>query len=430
MPDLSDAGARICYRTPSCRTPALAHFGARSASCYYVPARQQLGFTVLVVITVSTGGCDPSLQLDRAPIVGGVETDGDPGVVAIVRGDDVVCSGTVVAPRVVLTAAHCVEGGDPAALEIFIGASVGDGGVRIPVLDGRAHPEYDRDTFSDDIGLFLLAAPAPPEAAPLPLFRAPFDSSFVGRRIRLVGFGQSTPGAMTDGRKRSGESSIADYDERSFRFGPDPAQTCVGDSGGPALLTSGGVEYVAGVTSNGDPDCAVFARDIRVDVHASFVDDYVAATAEGAVGFGQRCHYDANCAEGTCATLGADSLPACTSRCDRDADCLDRASCENGLCVPAGPLPGALGAPCAGAYDCASGYCIDDRSEGPRCTVRCFESGPECPEGTECTTAAGDPTRTYCLPAPGCGCTGTSGRAAWPAALLVLLGLGRRRGRG
>ena len=57
--------------------------------------------------TVSTAS---QVQVDQTEIVSGVDDNGrDPAVVALDVGADSLCSGTLIAPDVLLTARHCVS---------------------------------------------------------------------------------------------------------------------------------------------------------------------------------------------------------------------------------------------------------------------------------------------------------------------------------
>jgi hypothetical protein len=69
----------------------------------------------LVGLAVGLGACDapapPTAELVR-PVVGAEVTTGDPGVVALIDGGGtgyVFCTGTLVSPRVILTAGHCID---------------------------------------------------------------------------------------------------------------------------------------------------------------------------------------------------------------------------------------------------------------------------------------------------------------------------------
>lgn len=69
--------------------------------------------------------------------------------------------------------------------------------------------------------------------------------------------------------------------------------------------------------------------------------------------------------------------------CTGDDGCGDGEICSGGLCLGPPPLEAALGVPCEGNQDCASGMCGDDGEER-RCAAPC--KGGACPDGFECVS--------------------------------------------
>jgi len=230
----------------------------------------------LVAMAVLAGCGDPQVAASRAAITGGSEDAGDGAVAALLREGEPICTATLVAPDVLLTAAHCVE---PPPSHAFFGAALPDGQI-VRVIDREAHPAFDPITLDHDLAIAVLEEE--PAAAPVPLPSGPLDP-LPQRRLRLVGFGATSAGGAGPAERRTGDTVIASASASDFRYGPSPSQTCAGDSGGPGFLVEGGVEVLAGVTSAGDPECAAFARDARVDVE---VDGFLAPYAGSDVGCG------------------------------------------------------------------------------------------------------------------------------------------------
>jgi hypothetical protein len=351
-----------------------------------------------------------------APLTQGTPTDGDPAVVAIIRTDGTLrCSGTVIAERVVLTAAHCGVHVDPSAYRVFFGSVLGETGTTIDIVEAIAHPAFD-DTELHDLALVLLAddSPAPPVAA---------SSMAPSVQLRLVGFGDTAGGANDGTRKREGTTMVTSTLSTSVELGADPSLPCTGDSGGPAFA---GAE-VAAVISRGDPACASYGKATRVDAHlADFIAPYVAATAPGTIAVGDRCKYDAHCTSGSC-VVAADEplLRYCSSACTRDSDCPDAMDCIDDACRYREPTPGAIGAVCATTSECVRGECID----AGYCSVRCVSGRGDCPDDFECSHLGG--TDFFCTPVPdegGC-CDTSDTRGSTSAAVLLLalvLSTGRR----
>ncbi|HSO32692.1 MAG TPA: trypsin-like serine protease [Labilithrix sp.] len=209
-------------------------------------------------------------------ITHGADDDGDPAVVALLQGGKVYCTGVLVTPNVVATAAHCVTPSPPD--QVYFGVDpASKKGTFIDVSDSKAHPDFDEDTLLDDIAVVGLASKAP--VAPMPVQTRPFDASFTHLAIRLVGFGMTGDRTQTNLRKRSGDTTVATFSDTDFRFKPTPSQTCNGDSGGPALAHLGGRDVVIGLASSGDADCATYGRHVRIDPNVTFLLDYTKAYA-------------------------------------------------------------------------------------------------------------------------------------------------------
>lgn len=345
-------------------------------------------------------GCAEEVATSSSAITNGSAAPDDGAVVALVHrsvrceAEDtpVACTGTLVAPRVVVTAAHCLEMGPANALEAFFGAVYPDRGTRVPVAFGRAHPMFDPATHANDVAVLVLAADAPRNAMPIAMRSAP-PPDLAGTDVRVVGYGVTDSAASDVGTRRQGIARVTETGTDEIRMTPGPSMSCQGDSGGPVLAPTGaaGAEELVGVTSWGDPACTQFGVATRIDRYRAFVQSVV----EDATSLPARRPFDP--AEDFCAAT-----------CATDADCPDETICFAEHCSYRG-LP-------------ASTF-VDACTADGACQCVAMPDGA-CRELVPCFREEGD---TCHAPAPadaGCGC-----RSSGDGGMLVVgaLAVIRRR---
>ncbi len=225
------------------------------------------------------------------------------------------CSGSYFAPRVVLTAAHCLQNVFLGQLFVYWGTNFAQDVTQLTTVNGQlvpppvgqpslwakadsfeAHPQYDPTLMHADMGAVYLDRKPPFD--PLPLARFRLDDTWINRQVTLAGWGgnvATSPTTSTGSRvERTGVTRIlgsptaADYHPEDPNPGmlvasvrQDVVKTdghapfsnpCFGDSGSPIIVNQWGQDYVAGVSYFTGLSCEDYSLYTRIDPFLPFLD--------------------------------------------------------------------------------------------------------------------------------------------------------------
>ncbi len=257
--------------------------------------------------------------IEEYPMTGGLIADAHVEFAGF--SDDIrmlMCSSTLIAPDVVLAAAHCIAADSMGAeFGVIVEdaalhwsrqtdlSSYGLGGVvdlpqdTISAWDWVFPEDWDLTgmgmglTENKDIGLiFLEEAVFDVPYATLPTVEEALQIQ-QGNEVTIVGWGQQTadqqPPAGTVGLKQWGTSFINEVADAEFQVGATSSDTrkCHGDSGGPTFMTvetdSTETQRLIGVTSHAydETDCASTGGvDTRVDHYLTWIDEQMRSRCE------------------------------------------------------------------------------------------------------------------------------------------------------
>jgi Trypsin len=327
-------------------------------------------------------------------VEGGAEDRVTTHAVAIATGGpqspSVRCSGTLIAPNVVLTVRHCIArfpDPEPSCTGSFPEPSGVPSDFWVTAApwtlpsDGWRNvaswvvPE-PTDVCGNDVALLVLARPfTAAEATPARpiLGDRELRDALSTRLVGIAGFGASSANGKDDGTRRSrfdialacvpGDPSFAcgaELDTIDFSEFTGGAGPCIGDSGAGAILTTDHA-VIFGVLSRGNLGSGACGAGVfeRTDVWGWLIAKTVLGAATPDVpapawtkdtfpdhpDVGQRCRGGGDCVgEADCVSFDGRRSFVCAKRCS--SGCSNDSHCESNVCAP-GAAPNDTSTGCA-----------------------------------------------------------------------------------
>ncbi len=213
-----------------------------------------------------------------------------PDVAAIYFGNEVGCTGVLIAPDVVLTAGHCAAGITAVKLDTI---DFQRSGERIAARKVVAYPKWAR-TY--DLALVFLEEKSTVEPRVIAQSCVLDEWLATGASVAVVGYGATDKWGEVYGTSlQEGYTEVQDPDCTDLQSGCNKkvspsgelgaggggVDACLGDSGGPLYLETDDGFYLVGITSRGYDDarlpCSEGGIYVRPDAVVDWIEEEIGA---------------------------------------------------------------------------------------------------------------------------------------------------------
>ncbi|MFH1434382.1 MAG: trypsin-like serine protease [Pseudomonadota bacterium] len=185
------------------------------------------------------------------------------------------CTATLIAPNIVLTAAHCIAYSGIFTISFQGGRDIRGEDYSFAATDWHVHPQYTGNAPEYDFGIIEISGDtAAAGITPLPVNYE--TTRILGEDVQVVGYGDTGGGMNT---RQWWTTMFVNREATNYYsvFGNGMTGVCHGDSGGPLLYTKDdGKATIMGVASVIDSeDCLGHAFYPRTDYHRDFIETFV-----------------------------------------------------------------------------------------------------------------------------------------------------------
>lgn len=184
------------------------------------------------------------------------------------------CTGTVIAPRAILTAAHCLPS-TTASINVFLGS-----GPQQVSTSFAPHPQWrESNSTNYDVGVILMPADIGRSAVPLLLSR----DARVGETAIITGWGKDAAGNLAT--LRAGSATITGVTALTLQTTSttNASSVCQGDSGGPILIQEAGTWSIGGVISANSTLACSFGDNFYANLRQPDIQSFILARVPDAI---------------------------------------------------------------------------------------------------------------------------------------------------